>query len=59
MGARRAGREAGMWGIGASRWQPMVALGAGILILIEPRVLVYVVALYLIMVGLIGLDVIR
>ncbi|HEX5453255.1 MAG TPA: DUF3096 domain-containing protein [Stellaceae bacterium] len=47
-----------MWGIGASQWQPMVALGAGILILIEPRVLVYVVALYLIMVGLIGLDVI-
>ena len=35
--------------------QPLVALIAGILILIVPRLLNYVVALYLIIVGLIGL----
>ena len=48
-----------MWGIGAAQWEPLIALGAGILILVEPRVLSYVIALYLVMVGLIGLDVIR
>ena len=35
---------------------PLVALVAGILILIFPRVLNYVVAIYLIIVGLIGLN---
>jgi hypothetical protein len=35
--------------------QPLVALLAGILILIVPRVLNYVVAIYLILVGLLGL----
>ncbi|HVO02575.1 MAG TPA: DUF3096 domain-containing protein [Candidatus Cybelea sp.] len=35
--------------------QPLIALIAGILILIVPRILNYVVALYLIVVGLIGL----
>jgi hypothetical protein len=35
--------------------QPLIALIAGILILIMPRLLNYVVALYLIVVGLIGL----
>ena len=35
---------------------PLVALIAGILILIFPRVLNYVVAIYLIIVGLIGLN---
>ena len=35
--------------------QPLVALIAGILILIVPRILNYVVALYLIIVGLVGL----
>lgn len=34
---------------------PLLALIAGILILIAPRLLNYVVALYLIVVGLIGL----
>ncbi|RYG36216.1 MAG: DUF3096 domain-containing protein [Burkholderiales bacterium] len=34
---------------------PVVALIAGILILIVPRLLNYIVALYLIIVGLIGL----
>jgi hypothetical protein len=35
--------------------QPLVALIAGILILILPRILNYVVAFYLIIVGLLGL----
>jgi hypothetical protein len=35
--------------------QPLVALIAGILILIMPRLLNYVVAIYLILVGVLGL----
>jgi hypothetical protein len=35
--------------------QPLIALIAGILILIRPRLLNYVVALYLIIIGLLGL----
>jgi len=35
--------------------QPLVALIAGILILIMPRLLNYVVALYLIIIGIVGL----
>ena len=35
--------------------QPLVALIAGILILLIPRLLNYVVAIYLILIGLIGL----
>jgi hypothetical protein len=35
---------------------PLVALIAGILILIMPRLLNYIVAIYLIMVGIIGLN---
>jgi hypothetical protein len=35
--------------------EPLVALIAGILILIMPRVLNYVVAIYLILIGLLGL----
>jgi hypothetical protein len=35
--------------------QPLVALIAGILILIMPRLLNYVVAIYLIVVGILGL----
>ena len=35
--------------------QPLIALVAGILILIRPRLLNYIVALYLIIVGLFGL----
>src|SRR4051812_742845 len=35
--------------------QPLIALIAGILILIVPRILNYVVALYLIIVGVVGL----
>ena len=35
---------------------PLVAIIAGILILIFPRLLNYVVALYLIIIGLVGLN---
>jgi hypothetical protein len=35
--------------------QPLVALIAGILILVFPRLLNYIVAIYLIIVGLVGL----
>jgi hypothetical protein len=38
---------------------PIVALIAGILILIMPRLLNYVIAFYLIVVGLIGLNAAR
>lgn len=39
--------------------QPIIALAAGILILLVPRLLNYIVAIYLILVGLIGLGVFR
>lgn len=35
--------------------QPLIALIAGVLILIMPRILNYVVAFYLILVGILGL----
>ncbi len=35
--------------------QPVVALLAGILILIVPRLLSYIVAIYLIIIGILGL----
>jgi hypothetical protein len=41
--------------ITAASIQPIVALIAGIIILIFPRILNFVVALYLIVVGLLGL----
>ena len=42
-----------------SNLQPIIAILAGILILIAPRLLNYIVAVYLIVVGLIGLGVLR
>jgi hypothetical protein len=39
--------------------QPIVALIAGVLILIAPRILNYIVAAYLIVIGLLGLGLIR
>ena len=42
-----------------SHLQPVVALIAGILILLVPRLLNYIVAIYLILVGIIGLGIIR
>jgi hypothetical protein len=45
--------------IGVAHIQPIVALLAGILILLMPRLLNYIVAIYLIIVGLIGLGLFR
>ena len=39
--------------------QPIVALVAGILILTMPRLLNFIVAIYLILVGIIGLGIIK
>lgn len=36
--------------------QPIVALAAGILILVRPSLLNYVVAIYLIVIGVLGLS---
>ncbi|HEY5216285.1 MAG TPA: DUF3096 domain-containing protein [Pseudolabrys sp.] len=43
--------------IGIAHLQPIVALIAGILILIIPRLLNFIVAAYLIFVGLVGLQI--
>jgi hypothetical protein len=45
--------------VGIAHLQPIVALVAGILILVLPRLLNYIVAIYLILIGLFGLGVIR
>jgi Protein of unknown function (DUF3096) len=45
--------------ITAAHIQPIVALIAGVLILIMPRLLNYIVAFYLIVVGLIGFGLFR
>ena len=45
--------------ITAAHIQPIVALIAGILILIVPRLLNYIVAIYLIVVGLMGFGLFR
>ena len=45
--------------ITAAHIQPIVALIAGILILIMPRLLNFIVAIYLICVGLIGLGALK
>ncbi|AYO83366.1 MULTISPECIES: DUF3096 domain-containing protein [Methylobacterium] len=42
-----------------SNLQPLIAILAGILILIAPRLLNYIVAIYLIVVGVIGLGLLR
>jgi hypothetical protein len=42
-----------------SHIQPIIALLAGILILVMPRLLNYIVAIYLIVVGITGLGLIR
>jgi hypothetical protein len=48
-------REGGLRCIVGVLIQPLVALIAGILIFIMPRLLNYIVAVYLIVVGLLGL----
>ena len=45
--------------ITAAHFSPVIALVAGILILLVPRILNYVVAIYLILVGLMGLNAIH
>ena len=45
--------------IGVAHMQPIVALIAGVLILLMPRILNYVVAIYLIVTGVIGLGLIK
>jgi hypothetical protein len=45
--------------ISMSHIQPLVALLAGILILLVPRLLNYIVAIYLILVGIMGLGLVR
>jgi hypothetical protein len=45
--------------ITVSNIQPLVALIAGILILVMPRLLNYIVAVYLIIVGITGLGIFR
>jgi hypothetical protein len=45
--------------INVTHLQPLVALAAGVLILLVPRILNYVVAIYLIISGIIGMGWIR
>ena len=45
--------------ISVANLQPIVALIAGVLILIAPRLLNYIVAIYLIIVGITGLGILR
>lgn len=45
--------------IGIAHLQPIIALIAGILILIVPRLLNFIVAIYLIIIGLLGLGLFR
>jgi hypothetical protein len=44
---------------GVAHLQPIVALLAGILILLVPRILNYIIAIYLIVTGIIGLGLIH
>jgi len=45
--------------VGVAHMQPIVALIAGVLILLMPRILNYIVAIYLIVVGVLGLGLIK
>jgi hypothetical protein len=45
--------------LGVAHLQPLVALIAGVLILLVPRILNYIVAIYLIIIGIIGLGLVR
>jgi hypothetical protein len=45
--------------IGVAHMQPIVALIAGVLILLMPRILNYIVAIYLIVSGVLGLGLIK
>ena len=45
--------------LGIGHLSPVISLIAGILILIMPRLLNYIVAIYLIVIGIIGLGLIK
>ncbi len=45
--------------VSIANFQPIVALLAGVLILLMPRLLNYIVAIYLIVVGILGLGILR
>jgi hypothetical protein len=45
--------------VGIAHLQPIVALVAGILILVIPRLLNIIVAVYLILIGLLGIGLLR
>ncbi len=45
--------------LGVTHIQPIVALIAGVLILLMPRILNYIVAIYLIVTGVMGLGIIK
>ena len=45
--------------ISISNLAPIIAIIAGVLILVMPRLLNYIVAVYLILVGILGLGIIR
>jgi hypothetical protein len=45
--------------LGVAHLQPLAALLAGVLILLMPRILNYVIAIYLIVSGIIGLGILH
>jgi hypothetical protein len=45
--------------IGIAHLQPLVAIIAGVLILLVPRILNYVIAIYLIIIGILGLGILH
>jgi hypothetical protein len=49
----------GTFTLGIAHIQPIAALIAGVLILILPRLLNYIVAIFLILSGLLGLGILR
>jgi hypothetical protein len=49
----------GSFHLGITHLQPIAALVAGVLILIVPRLLNYIVAIFLILSGLLGLGILR
>ena len=49
----------GSFTFGVAHIQPLSALLAGVLILIVPRLLNYIVAIFLILTGLLGLGILR
>ena len=45
--------------ININNYESLIALLAGVLILLVPRILNYVVAIYLIVIGILGLHILR